>query len=762
MAEQQAAAPARALADATLDRLRDRVGSAPEDGEARLALARGLIAAGDAAAALPHLDRLVAGQPPHLTHWIPLAQALIMTGDLARADACLRTMRRSGVRGQAIDELDRRLRTLIRERCGVRIQGKPVATLGLPADRAQPAVVLRVVVTCPPLLDLGALEREMAEGFDLALPPPTAEPPDPAWAVADLLGRLAVALQLAASLPIFDRVRILDPDGGPGLRMLVPAADDGAALVAVDGAAAVLSSFLAHTDWTGLRGRLREGAGQFLERLRRAAPPTGNGIHFVRAAHRLGVPWLRYGAHAYQVGHGVHARWLDSSLTDRTPSIGVALAQNKMVTSAILRRAGLPAPPHGRAATAEVARSIAAQLGYPVVVKPMSRDGGVGVAAGLEDAAALDAAFAATREVGDDVLVEKHVDGDDYRLFVMDGRVTWAIERVPGGVSGDGVQSLARLLEALNADPRRGAGKQASLQRVEWDAEAEHLARRQGLGPESVPAAGRFVRLRRITNVARGGMPVPFPLERIHPANLRLAERAAAALRLDLAGIDFITPDIGRPWHEVGGAINEVNARPSLGFITAGHLFPEIVRWLLAGGDGRIPIVAILGDEEGEDGTGLAAPLARAVHAMLCGRGLRAGLATADGAWIGTEQVAWDDRAGERGGALLLTDRGVEAAVVTMPLDGLDRTGAPFDRCCVVVRLGGGAAAPDPFEAGFVGRAMRALVAPAAAMARLEGCGPAARIPVPEIAGEGPGLRVERYAAAIAAGLELPVVEAGP
>lgn len=72
----QAAAPARALADATLDRLRDSARrSAPDDGEARLALARGLIAAGDAAAALPHLDRLVAGQPPHLTHWIPLAQA---------------------------------------------------------------------------------------------------------------------------------------------------------------------------------------------------------------------------------------------------------------------------------------------------------------------------------------------------------------------------------------------------------------------------------------------------------------------------------------------------------------------------------------------------------------------------------------------------------------------------------------------------------------------------------------------------------------
>lgn len=234
-----------------------------------------------------------------------------MTGDLARADACLRTMRRSGVPGQAIDELDRRLRALIRERCGVRIQGKPVATLGLPADRAQPAVVLRVVVTCPPLLDLGALEREMAGSRPRAAAADggvARSPPGP-W-----LGPAGPARRRPATGGQPGRSSRADPrpHGGPGLRMLAPAADDGAALVAVDGAAAVLSSFLAHTDWTGLRGRLREGAGQFLER-RRATPPTGNGIHFVRAAHRLGVPWLRYGAHAYQVGHGVRARWLTAA-----------------------------------------------------------------------------------------------------------------------------------------------------------------------------------------------------------------------------------------------------------------------------------------------------------------------------------------------------------------------------------------------------------------------------------------------------------------
>lgn len=722
----------------------------PADAEAELVRARALLAAGTAAEAVPILQRMAEQGPPRLAVWLTLAEALLVIGDFERADPLLRRMRQAGATGEALDTLGRRYRALLRERCGVRLLGAPVVTPGWPADRAQPALIARLRIVCPPRLDVDALERRLAEGFGMAMPPAAATAGGMAERVADLTLRLVVALQQAASLPAFDEGRLLCGTEPGEYMLFAPAGDEAAAVVAMNAAASVVGRFLAAgsrpADWQVAQDRFAEGAGQLLERLRHAASPTGNGVHYLRAAHRMGVPWRRYGGHVFQIGQGVHARWLDSSLTDRTPSVGVTMAQNKMVTATILRRAGLPAPPHGRAPTIEAARMVAARLGYPVVVKPANRDGGIGVAAGLEDEAALARAFAAARELAEEVLVEKHVDGDDYRLVVMDGRVTWAIERVPGGVRGDGRSTLAELLAALNADPRRGDGKSASLQRVDWDEEAAHLAARQGLTLEAVPAAGRFVRLRRITNVARGGMPVPFPLERVHPENIRLAIRAADALRLDLAGIDFITPDIGRPWHEVGGAINEVNARPSLGLITAGHLFGEIVDWLLGGGDGRIPIVAVVGDADE-----LAEPLARRIHGMLVERGLVAGLAVGAGAWVGSQQVAWDDRRGEAGGALLLTDRKVEAAVLAMPLAGLDVAGAPFDRCSVLVRLGG-AGPPDLFESGLAGRATDAIVAPAGEIARLDGFGTARRIPV-VLDGADRSMRIERLAAAVAEGL---------
>ncbi len=41
-----------------------------------------------------------------------------------------------------------------------------------------------------------------------------------------------------------------------------------------------------------------------------------------------------------------------------------------------------------------------------------------------------------------------------------------------------------------------------------------------------------------------------------------MARQAAKTLRLDIAGIDFICPDISRSVREVGGGIMEVNAAP--------------------------------------------------------------------------------------------------------------------------------------------------------------------------------------------------------
>ena len=47
-----------------------------------------------------------------------------------------------------------------------------------------------------------------------------------------------------------------------------------------------------------------------------------------------------------------------------------------------------------------------------------------------------------------------------------------------------------------------------------------------------------------------------------HEENVEIAEEAARVVGLDVAGIDFLAPDITQPVRETGGAIVEVNAAP--------------------------------------------------------------------------------------------------------------------------------------------------------------------------------------------------------
>jgi hypothetical protein len=215
--------------------------------------------------------------------------------------------------------------------------------------------------------------------------------------------------------------------------------------------------------------------------------------HFLAAAAELGVPWRRLRGQLVQLGQGANARWLESSWTDRTSAIGSGLARNKQAGAALLRINGLPVPDHHLVETADEALRQAQALGYPVVVKPVDRDGGEGVRAGLEDAAAVRAAFDEALKLSARVLVEKHVPGRDYRLQVVDGEVQGVLERVPGGVVGNGRDSVRVLLEQQNHDRRTALDDRRYLYAMDFDDEAVKLLSSPGpdRGFGSFGGAGR-------------------------------------------------------------------------------------------------------------------------------------------------------------------------------------------------------------------------------------------------------------------------------
>jgi len=322
-----------------------------------------------------------------------------------------------------------------------------------------------------------------------------------------------------------------------------------------------------------------------------------NSFSMVLAALRTGCAVHRLDQETCVLGTGARSRWVRSLSTDQTSLISLRSARRKAETARLLRRAGLPGAQHRLVATAQEALEACVALGFPVVVKPNDQDQGHGVNAGLESPEEVERAFSLAAQYGPEVLVERHVQGFTHRLTVTFGEVIRVVQRVPGGVTGDGVSSVRELLLALQQTRLwRDRVRVTGLPGTTLDEEALEMLARQRLTPDSVVASGQFVRLRRRDNFSAGGTNVNWSLADVHPDNLRLAKDAAAALRLDIAGIDFITTDITQSWITHGGTICEINGTPQLYAATDDPIYEEILKRMFPHGP-AVPALLRLVDE---------------------------------------------------------------------------------------------------------------------------------------------------------------------
>lgn len=406
--------------------------------------------------------------------------------------------------------------------------------------------------------------------------------------------------------------------------------------------------------------------GRVVDGLGAVAPRGMNSRRFIEEAGRLDIPWRRMFANIYRFGLGSRSRLFDSSFTDSTPVIGANIARDKRMTAQLLHAAGLPGARHGQARDGEHAVKLAEQHGYPVVVKPADADGGAGVFPGLRTAAQVRKAFMQALEVSSQILVERHFEGNDYRLHVLYDEVYWVAHRVPGGVTGDGEHSISELVATVNADPRRGPrGTNALLKFIELDEEAQELLEEAGLNQNSVLPTGRFVRLRRAANVASGGYPLPV-LEEAHPDNLDLAVRAARLLRLDVAGIDLLIPDIRRSWMESGALICEINAQPQLSPTLPGYLLKKLVK-----GNGRIPFIVVLGGAPG---------WVRRCQESLTASGCCVGALWPEGVYVDSRKIMDRPASTFQACEAILHDARVDFVILCLADDQLMKTGFPIDR----------------------------------------------------------------------------------
>jgi cyanophycin synthetase len=406
----------------------------------------------------------------------------------------------------------------------------------------------------------------------------------------------------------------------------------------------------------------------------------------VEEARRRGIPVQRLDDQSLvQLGYGSRQKRFRATITGDTSHVAVETAGDKQLTKAILAGLGLPVPRGAVASTVEEAVREAARIGRPVVTKPLDGNHGRGVSTGLEGAEAVqkgyERAVQQTRR-GRRVVVEEMLPGRDHRILVVGGKVVAVAERAPAAVVGDGKQSIAELIAATNRDPRRGEGHASVMTRIQIDEALRTRLQTLGLSLESVPAAGDAVQLRDTANLSTGGTAID-RTDAVHPDNAAIAEQAAVAVGLDVAGIDFLSPDISRPVRETGGGIVEVNAAPGLRM----HLQPaegrgrDVARPILRqlyppGAASRIPVVAVTG-------TNGKSTTVRMVAAVFRRTGANVGMTTTSGVYFNDAQMVASDASGPKSARMVLRNPLVDIAVLETARGGILREGLGFDSCDV-------------------------------------------------------------------------------
>jgi cyanophycin synthetase len=429
-----------------------------------------------------------------------------------------------------------------------------------------------------------------------------------------------------------------------------------------------------------------------LERLillaeRRQFGPSTQAI--VDEAASRDIPYIRLNEQSLvQLGQGRYQQRIRATMTSKTGALAVDIAGDKKMTNALLASAGLPVPRSQVVRTEDEAATAARRIGFPVVTKPLDGNHGRGVILDLRTERAVRAAFKRSLKEARNgvVIVESLVAGSDYRVLVVGGRMAAIAERVPAHVVGDGRHTVRELVERTNLDPRRGLGHEKVLTKIKVDDSALDLVKKQGYGMGDVPPKGERVLLAATGNMSTGGISIDRTWD-AHEDNVEIAEEAARVVGLDVAGIDFLAPDISQPVRETGGAIVEVNAAPGFRMHThptegeAQFVAKPVVDLLFPPGTpSRIPIIAVTGSNGKTTTTRMIAHIFR-------GMGHQVGITSTDGIYIDERLVKRMDAAGPKSAQMVLQNPRVDMAIFEVARGGILREGLGYGRNDVGVVL---------------------------------------------------------------------------
>lgn len=403
-------------------------------------------------------------------------------------------------------------------------------------------------------------------------------------------------------------------------------------------------------------------------------PSTGA---ICQEAKKRGVPVIKLGdTGLYQIGTGKFGKIIEATICSDTSAVGVDISCDKLITKALLEKHNLPVVTGYRVNNTVDLVYYADKISYPVVLKPQFGNQGKGVIVNIKNRSELIEAYNRLIKEYKEIMIEAFVEGKDYRVCVVDGKVVAAALRIPPFVVGDGVKSIRELIDKINEDPRRGSDHENVLTKIKIDEALSSKLQEEGYNLRTVLPKGLVVYLRGNANISTGGIAVDCT-DIICEENKEICIRASSALGLNICGVDICCKDISKPL-KGQGAIVEMNSAPGIRM----HHYPfegqsrdvakAIVDMMFKGNRGAIPVIAVTGTNGKTTTTRLVA------HVLSCA-GYNVGMTTTGGIYINNRCIEKGDTTGYESAIAVLLNKEIDIAVLETARGGIIRNGLAYD-----------------------------------------------------------------------------------
>jgi D-alanine-D-alanine ligase-like ATP-grasp enzyme/acylphosphatase len=251
---------------------------------------------------------------------------------------------------------------------------------------------------------------------------------------------------------------------------------------------------------------------------------------------------------------------------DKVSNEATDIGTDKARAKDYLLKANVPTPEgftFNKAMEIDVVIKKALELGFPLVIKPTLGSLGKGVVTDIrtEEYLRESIAYCFSEFDYEDFIIERHVEGEDVRVYVIEDEVVGAIKRTPANVTGDGKHSIDELIDQKNE--KRKLNLQTSTRLIKKDKSLTKFLNNQSLTLEYIPEKGKTIFLKGQSNISSGGDSVD-ATNKISTVIKKTAVQAVKEIPgLNHAGVDLIVNDDG-------AFIIEINSTAGISL----HVFP--------------------------------------------------------------------------------------------------------------------------------------------------------------------------------------------